>query len=210
MIKPDRLLTIIMFVFLLLPVSSSAQYFGYYHPRVFLGGSIAYYRISAGDFENIYTSRWGESPGGFAGVRFYKGYYFTVKYRTFAKNGKQGVDEKTGLNLNDAHWNEQWITAGVRVQPPITRKTNSYYGFGLVFFDVDETPGLSIFNEDQQQDGWGNGFFMELGLEYFPVERFYTFFEVEISSGGTRGKTGFEAFSVGGFRFAAGIGFWPF
>ncbi|MBN2000722.1 hypothetical protein JW935_24445 [candidate division KSB1 bacterium] len=196
---------------LTLPVRGTAQYYyGYVHPRVLLGTSGAYYRISAGDFEKVYTSRWGESFGGFAGIRVYKAYYLTAKYRTFQKSGKQGVHEKSGLDLRDARWNEQWITAGVRVNPPITRKTISYYGFGLIFFDVDEEPGLSIFNDTQNEKNWGNGFFMELGVEYFPFERLYGFFEVEISSGGTRGKTGFEAFSVGGFRFAAGIGFWPF
>jgi hypothetical protein len=196
--------------FLMLTTShSGAQPYGYFQPRFTLGGSAAEFRISLDEFENIYQSRWGASYGGFVGVRVFSAHYALFKYATFQKGGKKGILPETGLDLQNAKWDEQWYSIGLRVQPPILRKIQSYYGFGVAFFDVDEQPGLSVF-QDQDENGLGTGFYLELGLEYFPMQKASAFFELEVASGGTRGKTGFEAFSVGGFRFALGLTLWPF
>lgn len=186
-----------------------AQPYGYFQPRITLGGSAAQFRISLDEFENIYESRWGASYGGFVGVRVFSAHYALLKYSTFQKAGKKGIHSQSGLDLRNAKWDERWYSIGLRVHPPILRKIQSYYGFGVAFFDVDEQPGLSVF-QDQDENGLGSGFYLELGLEYFPVEKASAFFEFEVASGGTRGKTGFEAFSVGGYRFALGLTLWPF
>ncbi len=207
----------IIFISLILTIviifgDSEARDFLYRHPRFMAGGDIGLFRISLGQFEEVYTNRWGSSYGGFAGVRFLGGYYLVGEYGQFEKPGKQGKHKYTGYELQNASWQEKWYQVGLRVHPPIMKKINSYYGFGLSFFNVDEVDSLSVFktqNGSNQKDT-GSGFYMELGLEYFPTEMLAAFFQFEISSGGIRGKTGFEAMSVGGYRLTAGISFWPF
>lgn len=192
---------------------SVAQFeYQYSQPRLLMGGGIALFRISLDDFESLYSNRWGESYGGFCGVRFYSSYYLNFKYNLFEKAGKSGLDPKTGLERSDARWRQSWYTIGLRAHPPITRRFNSYYGFGIVFYDVEEKENLSIFSQSntQKADEWGNGFYLELGLEYLFIKELGLYFEMEISSGGVRGQTGFEGFSVGGFRFAFGMVAFPF
>ena len=176
------------------------------------GGDFGLFRISLDQFEEVYTNRWGTSYGGFAGVRFLGGYYLIGKYGQFEKSGKQGTHNFSGQDLKNASWTEEWYQIGLRVHPPIVKKLNSYYGFGISFFKVDEVDSLSVFYSENKtnQNDTGSGFYMELGLEYFPTELLAAFFHFEISSGGIRGKTGFEAMSVGGYRLTTGISFWPF
>jgi hypothetical protein len=184
----------------------------YSEPRLMTGGGVAMFRISLDDFESLYSNRWGESYGGFIGVRFYSSYYLNLKYNTFQQSGKSGTDAQTGFDLSNAKWSERWYAIGIRVHPPITRTLNSYYGFGIVFYDVDEAGELSIFKQrnTEKADEFGNGFFLELGVEYLLIKQLGLYLEMEISSGGIRGRTGFEGFSIGGFRFALGLVAFPF
>jgi hypothetical protein len=204
-------ITIIVLLVLFFPVKSKAQFESYYQPRVMLGGNAARFRISLDSFEDIYDGRWGSSYGGFAGVRAFSANYLLFKYGSFIKDGKQGTHPETGLDLADARWEEKWYSVGMRLFPPLVGKFHSYYGFGISFFDVVESENLSVFeNGTNKDDGMGNGFYLELGLDYYPVERIGAFFEMQVASGGVRGRTGFEAMSVGGFSFAAGITVLPF
>lgn len=202
-----------LFFFLLLASSQPGRAQGgyFYQPRIFLGGDVAYFRISLDNFERVYVNRWGESMGGFVGVRAFGGNHVIFKYHTFEQQGRnEGRHPQSDLALKDAHWHEEMYLIGLRLHPPITRKFHSYYGFGVAFLKVIEKENLSVFNSTAQSDDLGSGFYLDLGLEYFPWERVAAFFEMEISSGGIRGKTGFESMSVGGFRFALGVCFWPF
>ena len=210
----------IFFLFVLLclisPPESRAQDYIYYHPRIMLGASTAAFRISIDNFESIYTNRWGWSHSGFAGVRVYSRYYVTVKHSVFKKHGKEGTKDQTGPELGRAQWDERWTSVGLRIHPPITRKYNSYYGFGVAFFRAEETAGLSIIDNETDHSivSKSSGIYLELGLEYFPIEKAAVFFEIEVASARVRksitGITGFEATSIGGFRFALGVSFWPF
>ncbi len=194
---------------IMLPLESQAQPFVYYQPRVFASASAGLFRISLDDFEDVYTDRWGLSYGGAAGVRVYSTYYVIGKVREFKKGGKSGSAPGTGLSLSDARWEERWYNVGVRVHPPITDRFSSFYGFGMVFYDIDEHADTSVFREEGD-DEVGNGLYLELGIEYFFHRKISSWFETEISSGGVRGRTGYEAFSVGGFRFALGLSVYPF
>ena len=196
----------------ILVAPAQAQRYPYAQPRMMLGGDLALFRISLQDFEKVYSSRWGESYAAFAGVRLFAGNYLTFKVHTFDKGGIEGIHPISGRDLEMARWREKWYCVGLRVHPPLTRKTHSYYGFGVALFDVQEEPDLSVFSAMNQKknDDLGSGFYLELGIEVFPLQRLAGFFEMEISSGGIHGKTGYESFSVGGFRFALGFSGWPF
>lgn len=199
-------------IFLSHPSPGNGQALIYSQPRFMVGGNAALFRISFDEFESIYKNRVDWSYGGFAGMRTFSNYYLLVKYNTFNQEGKNGVHPETGADLSRARWQENWLCLGLRNHPPLTRKTQSYFGFGLVFFNVSENKQISLFEEKsvKKDSGLGNGFFLELGLEHIFYQRLAAFFEIEISSGGTRGKTGFESLSIGGYRFALGLTFWPF
>ena len=57
-------------------------------------------------------------------------------------------------------------------------------------------------NTDTKKNG--NGFFINLGLEYSILPRFSIFGEIEVSSAGVGGRSGFEGSSIGGFHFSTG------
>lgn len=207
------------FLFLLFPLFLSAQWVDDMNkapvqPRTMLGGQASYFRISVHNFEDIYAGRWGESFGGFAGVRAFGAHYITLKYGTFSKGGKSGIHPPTGLRLENARWNEHWYKIGLRIHPPIENKWGSYYGFGLGFYQVQEQEPLSIFQTMREQgsntESGGTGFYLELGVDYMIINNVAAFFELEISSGGTRGRSSFEAMSVGGWLLSLGLIVWPF
>ncbi|MBN1559279.1 outer membrane beta-barrel protein [candidate division KSB1 bacterium] len=182
-------------------------------PRALLGGQASYFRISVHNFEDVYASRWGESGGGFAGVRVFGAHYATFKYGVYRQGGKTGIHPTTGEEMQNAQWDEKWYKIGLRIHPAVEKKWGSYYGFGLGFFDVKEAEPFSIFQkigEGSGDPGMGTGFYLELGVDYFIMQRLAAFFEMEISSGGTRGRSSFEAMSVGGWLFSLGLSWWPF
>jgi len=210
-VKRTRI-ALILFGGLLFTTLNTAEAWEYFYsqPRIMAGGEIGMFRISLDQFEDIYTSRWGESLGGFAGVRITRAYYFTCKYGQFSQNGKTGKHPESGANLSRSRWEEEWYQFGVRVHPPITRKFNSYYGFGISYFKTSEVDQLSVFTLNKTSENTGSGFYMELGFEYFPVQYLAAYLQMEVSSGGVKGNTGFESMSIGGFRFTAGVSVWPF
>ena len=189
-----------------------AQRYLFDQPRLVVGGDAAYFRISFDEFENVYKNKWGPSYGGFLGVNVYRSYYLVGKFGTFSQNGKQGVHEISGLNTADAKWDEKWYQVGVRLHPPLDSRWNSYYGFGFSFFKVNEVDQLSVLQTEKgtADHEWGSGFYLELGVEYFPLPYACLYGQFDLSSGGIRGNAGFEAMSVGGYRLAAGIAIYPF
>ncbi len=196
----------------------SQGFYAYNQPRVSFGGDAAFFRISFDDFDEIYSNKWGGSVGAFASARFYRSYYAVFKYGQFSKSGKSGTYKDTDFNLENAKWDEKWYKIGVRVHPPIDSKFSSYYGFGIGFFDVKEAVDISIFTVDETatsikaeaDNDLGSGFYLELGIEYFPVPFMAIYGEFDISSGSYNGRPGFEATSVGGYRLSAGIAIYPF
>lgn len=185
-------------------------------PRLLLGGNASLFRISVHNFTDVYASHWGESYGGFAGLRAFGAHYITFKYGDFQQSGKSNdsIAPQSGRPLQDARWREQWYKIGLRIHPPVERRVGSYYGFGLGFYNSSEVDSLSVFQTVGQakptSDNSGTGFYLEIGIDYFVHKKMAAFFEVEISSGGTRGRSSFEAMSVGGWLLSVGVSVWPF
>jgi len=183
-------------------------------PRVYAGADAAAFRISLHNFNDVYTSKWGESYGAFLGVRAFGAHYIAARYGVFQKSGKEGLQPSTGADLRNASWQEQWLKIGLRIHPEPANKWGSYYGFGVGFFKINEAEPISVFNarapQKKSNDGIGSGFYLEFGIDYFVINTIAAFIDIEISSGGTESRTSFEAMSVGGWRFSAGLAFWPF
>ncbi len=212
----DKTVGLPLIVFLLttlLPSFSWTQYAPAFKkaqlPRIMFGGDVALFRISLDEFDSIYKNRWGTSYAGYAGVRIYSTYYATFKYGSFQKDGKTGVHKESGHPLQNAHWDERWYKIGARVHPMPERQWNSYYGFGFAFYDVDENQPVAVFEKSETKE-LGTGFYMDLGLEYYVREWAALYFELGISSGGMQERIGFEAMSIGGYRFALGLTVLPF
>ena len=149
------------------------------------------------------------------GVRVFGAHYVALKYGMFQKGGKSGIYPPTGDDMRNARWKEQWYKIGLRIHPTVEKKWGSYYGFGLGFYNVQEKEPFSIFKKvgeggDEAVQEMGTGFYLELGIDYFLMNKLAAFFEIEISSGGSRGRSSFEAMSVGGWLFSAGVSYWPF
>ena len=210
---------ILLLIIALSPLVLHAQWVEDYYqprsmPRVYIGADAAVFRISLNNFEDVYTNRWGASYGAFLGVRAFGAHYIAARYGVFQKSGKDGLQPSSGADLKNASWQEQWLKIGLRIHQEPTNKLSSYYGFGIGFFSINEAEPISVFNARSPQknsnDGVGSGFYMEFGMDYFVVKTITAFFDLEVSSGGTKSRTSFEAMSIGGWRFSAGLAFWPF
>ena len=210
---------ILLFLISIFPLISFGQWAEDYYqpvvqPRFYVGGDAAAFRISLRSFKDVYENKWNDSYGGFIGVRAFGSHYVMARYGVFEQVGKQGIHLPTGANMADARWEENWVKLGLRIHPPAEKKWGSYYGFGLGFYNVMEKEPISVFDIEAPQkespEGTGSGFYLEFGIDYFVFSKLSAFFDVEVSSGGTRGRSSFEAMSVGGWRFSAGIVVWPF
>jgi hypothetical protein len=182
---------------LLWTATASAQRYGDEgRDRLIIGGNAGIFRISYNDFTQVYDKRSGLTLGGTGLLRIRVPYYLAVKYRHFEKNGSVAAQPQ--------NWKENWYTAGVRYLAYGERKVISYFGFGFAFFNIKETGTTSVFVGRAPGKHSASGFFLDGGLEY----RFSKFasldFEIEVTSAGLEGKSGFEGSSVGGYLFSVG------
>jgi hypothetical protein len=185
---------------LLSTVTASAQRFGDDgRDRLVLGGNVGIFRVSYDNFTRIYEKRSGTTLGATGLLKIRVPYYLAVKYRYFEKDGSADVN---GVP-QPQNWKENWYTAGVRYLSYGDRKLISFFGFGFAFFNIKETGTVSVFGRDPGKRS-ASGFFLDGGLEY----RFSKFasldFEIEVTSAGLEGKSGFEGSSVGGYLFSLG------
>jgi len=206
-------------LFLLIPILAQGQWEESYlspaePPRFMTGGHLSTFRISLQNFENVYADRWGPSYGGFVGVRAFGAHYITFKYGQFQKGGKEGIHEPSGEDLTNALWQQHWYKLGLRIHPMPEHKLGSYYGFGIGLFNTKEAEPISVFEtiveSDEKKANVGTGIYLELGIDYFFTEKVAAFFDLEVSSGGTRGRSTFEAMSIGGWLLSIGISYYPF
>ncbi|MCA9732286.1 MAG: hypothetical protein H6696_11615 [Deferribacteres bacterium] len=177
-------------------------------PRLMLGGSTGTFRISYEDFKDIYGDRSGNSVGGFASFLISVPYNVIVKYRTFNKSGSYETETAT-YNLD---WEQRFINFGLRYFRPGKKGFSNHFGFGFSIIDIEEKGDYSIFDSQNKAPKSNNagGFFLDFGIHYGFNRYIDTFAEMEISSAGIEGKSGFEGSSVGGYYFSVGVAVSPF
>jgi hypothetical protein len=167
--------------------------------RLIIGGNAGIFRVSYDGFTRVYDERSGVTLGATGLLKIRAPYYAAVKFRHFEKDGTVVVDEVS----QPQSWKENWLTAGVRYLSYGERKVTSYFGFGFAFFKIKETGTVSVFGrETGKRDA--SGFFLDGGLEYRFSKYASLNFEIEVTSAGIEGKSGFEGSSVGGFLFSLG------
>jgi opacity protein-like surface antigen len=168
--------------------------------RLIIGGNAGIFRISFNDFTRVYDKRSGITLGGTGLLKIRVPYYLAVKYRHFEKDGSVDVDNVS----QPQSWKENWYTAGVRYLSYGERKVISYFGFGFAFFNIKETGTVSVFGREPGKKRNASGFFLDGGLEYRFSKYASLDFEIEVTSAGLEGKSGFEGSSVGGYLFSIG------
>ncbi|MDQ7063429.1 MAG: hypothetical protein Q9P90_04190 [candidate division KSB1 bacterium] len=195
-----------LFVGLLAPAATYGQFEMAPAPgRLSIGASGGFFRISYDDFDNYYKGRTGFVYGGHVNLRVKAPYHLVVKYRQFSKS-TTFQDRRQTYDLN---WRQRWINVGVRYMGIDRETMSNYFSFGFAFFDIVETGGVSVFSgvlvSGDEKKTTASGFFIDFGLHYPLSPRMAVNFDVELTSAGPKGKSGFEGTSVGGFLFGIGL-----
>jgi hypothetical protein len=180
--------------------ASAQRYADDGNDRLIIGGNAGIFRISYNDFTRNYDKRSGATLGGTGLLKIRVPYYLAVKYRHFEKDGSADVN---GVS-QPQNWKENWFTAGVRYLSYGDRKLLSFFGFGFAFFNIKETGTTSVFVGRDPGKRSASGFFLDGGLEYRFSKYASLDFEIEVTSAGLEGKSGFEGSSVGGYLFSIG------
>jgi hypothetical protein len=199
-----RAKTIIM-VCLLWASMAPAQSFTGGRDRLIVGGHVSVFRISYDDFPRLYENRSGLTFGATGLVKIRPPYYVAVKYHQFDKDGRVIIDNVS----QPLRWEENWYNVGLRYVSYGERRLINYLGFGFAFFKINETGPLSVFGQEPGKRN-ASGFFLDLGMEYRFVKYASLDFEIEITSAGIKGKSGFEGSSVGGLLFSLGLNLFAF
>jgi len=169
-------------------------------PSVVAGGSAGYFYIALDDFRALYSTRWDKMYSGHFDVRVYRGIYLSVQYaRYLNENMKSEIKTLKGT------WEERFINIGVRRYAERVGKWNFYTGLGLTFITINESPGLSVFENNSTGKTEGNGFYFEIGSHRTLLSHLGLFMEFEITSAGEGGTPGFVGHNIGGYAFQCGL-----
>ena len=173
--------------------------------QLIIGGNASIFRISYDGFSRVYDERSGLTFGATGLLKIRPPYYVVGKYHWFEKEAI--VTDNNVPQLQK--WKENWYNVGVRYVSYGERKVVSYFGFGFAFFNLNEIGPVSVFG---QQPGKRNakGFFLDGGLAYRFMKYASLDFELEVTSAGIEGKSGFEGSSVGGYLFSLGLNVFVF
>ncbi len=205
--KPLTKITRLIFVGLIL---LSAEFLS--HPllatipgpnQLVIGGSIGAFRISANHFNEFYGSPWESLPQIQVGIGFFSSSFIMVKGSQFSREGKFFMTE-TGPSFKP-HWKQRWLEIGYRrYSAGRPRASRTFLGFGLAFFQIEETP-LTFLHSLGSSSGKisPKGFYLEIGFEHFFAHSLSLSLDMDLSSAGLYNGTSFQAQSVGGLFVGA-------
>ncbi|MGQ9559492.1 MAG: hypothetical protein ACUVWA_03170 [Candidatus Oleimicrobiaceae bacterium] len=180
-------------------------------PRVIVGLRGGQFRISLDRFENLYESRWGFCYGGDVALRVYGTLYALCGGRRFQMSGKSH-EWAGGVPPRRARWNEKWLLLGIRRWSLGEGRWASAIGLGYAFFWVEEEPQAAVLIVPAGGAGaqTGKGFFLTVSVDYSLQPWLGITGELEVTSAGVGGRTGFEGSSIGGFFLSLGVSLRPF
>jgi len=185
---------------LLAPVAVSAQVSLLSPEKLIVGGNVGVFRISFDDFSRLYEHRSGLSYGGQVLFKVFSPYYFKGKLTSFEKDAAPQL-QTAGPS---GSWHQRGVNLGVRYVSYRERRLISYLGFGFVFIKIKEKGTTSVFGGVPKNRS-ATGLYLDGGLEYRFISRASLFLEIELSSAGLKGKSGFQGNSVGGMYLGVGM-----
>jgi len=174
-------------------------------PRLNIGAGAGVFRLSIAHFEHYYGSRFGAVYAGHLGYALSPSSLLLIKGRYFAK--EHTARDVSTQRLQERFWEERWLCLGYRRYSPVFRgDARTFFGFGLVFFFIDERKdGDFLVSEGfQSRRHRPKGFFVSGGYEHYLTDQFTLYLEIELSSAGLKGNT-LESESVGGIYVGWGI-----
>lgn len=198
-------LIFIVIIILLWGTPAESQWSRFNPPRAVIGGSAGFYRVSFENFTNIYNSRWDYDYSTQISVRVYRSNYATLQYSRFKKTASISNESLSG----EAAWEQRFINIGVRWYSDTQKRWRFYSGFGFAFVSVTEQGGFSVLEPESLADVTtdGSGFYLEIGADYLVIPHVGLNLELEISSAGEGGSSGFMGSSLGGYAFLGGLSF---
>lgn len=170
-------------------------------PAVIGGGSGGYFYLALDEMDNLYRSHWDKIYSVHTNIRIYRQLYASVQY---GKYRNENVKVKGYFNKK-AFWDEQFINVGIRRYSGSLGRWDYYSGLGFTFVAIEELPGASVFNANEDGKTSGSGLYFELGLRYSLFANLGIFGEFEINSAGEGGTPGFVGHNLGGYAFQMGI-----
>ncbi|MDZ7378768.1 MAG: hypothetical protein ONB07_06760 [candidate division KSB1 bacterium] len=182
-----------------------------HEPRFVIGLRGGEFRVSLDRFEEVYGSRWGLCYGSDASLRVWGNVYAFAGGRFFQTDGGRQVSPHSVDQPTEARWREQWLLVGIRRWSFGERRWSSAVGLGYAFFWVQENPERAALRVPAGGGGEqsGRGFFLSVSLDYSLRQWLGVSAEVEVTSAGVGGRTGFEGSSIGGFFFSLGMNLRP-
>ncbi len=180
-------------------------------PHLVVGLRAGEFRVSLDRFEEVYASRWGLCYGGDVALRVLGNVYAFTGGRCFESEGREHAELPRELPSSAAHWRERWLLVGVRRWSFGERRWSSAVGLGYAFFWVEESPQRAVLKLRERGSGAqsGRGFFLTVSLDYSLRPWLGLSTELEVTSAGVGGRTGFEGSSIGGFFFSLGANVRP-
>ena len=166
--------------------------------QMVIGGSIGVFRISANHYNTFYGSPWVSLPQIQVGIGFSSSSFIMVKGSQFSSDGKYFMSEE-GPSFKP-RWKQQWLEVGYRrYSAGLPRASRTFMGFGLAFFQVEETH-LTFLQElgARSKKISPKGFFVEIGFEHFFTHSLSLSLDMDLSSAGLYNGTSFQSQSVGG------------
>jgi len=202
-----KIVSMFLLLFVIFFIQNSAYaWHSFSLPRVIAGGGVGYFRISLGDFNSLYTSKWDGIYTGHANIRFYGANYLTVQYAKYKNDNAKQENDNSGIPV----WEETFYNIGIRWYSESSRRWNFFTALGFTFTKIKEQSGLSVLsNSNENSDSKdGRGFFLEAGANYTIFPHAALFMEIEVSSVGQGGTPAIAKHSLGGFAFQVGLDFY--
>lgn len=191
---------------LLFVASVEARVPGKDFPRLNIGTGAGVFRLSIAHFEHYYGSRFGAVYAGHFGYAFSPSSLLLIKGRYFTK--KHTALEASTQQLRERFWEERWLCLGCRRYSPVFRgDARTFFGFGLVFFFIDERKdGDFLLSEGLRSRRYRpKGFFISGGYEHYLTDQLTLCLEIELSSASLQEGNTLESQSVGGIYVGGGI-----
>lgn len=166
--------------------------------QLVIGGSLGAFRISATHYNEFYGSPWESLPQIQIGIGLSPSSFVMLKGTQFSREGKFFMSE-AGPSFQ-LHWKQRWLEVGYRrysAGPP--RASRTFMGFGLAFFQIEETPLMFLHAlGSRSQKISPKGFYIEIGLEHFFTHSLSLSLDMDLSSAGLYNGVSFQSQSVGG------------
>lgn len=202
-----RLWVLLLLLILLHPLSSNLQAQPADYSRIELGANINAFRISLDKFDDFYEKRWTYPIGAAVEYAFSPSFHLYVYGKTYTQNATfvNPLDQEVDLEIK-----QSWVGVGIkRLNTSLTGKSRTSFGFGLVFFVIEENKQGYLLSEllEDSRTIKPKGFFLSGSYDRFISRMVNLSLQLELSSAAVGDGFGLESQSFGGILIGVGLNF---